>query len=332
MHVLPSSELPAVRAQRTRLAIAVAMMVLLGLLAIFAFLRGGKKSPRATPPSTAHESASEPASWDVAHARTASPQADRRSFEAAQSDYSDSRPLPPPRRPQSPDERRRSVRAMLNQQGVSLDHGLTIGPSSPSAPIAPASPKPVSLSAEVHDLTPIRSSGDIWFVGMLKNTGDSPLDHPRIAISLWNRGRTQLLATIHRATERSVLSPHSSTPFKVLVRKTSPFAEASASVELTACLDHCESGKLTLLSHHMTVLPPLVRLVGTIRNDEDVTQEFVKVIALARDSHGRPLDQAFAFVSGTKLAPRATGTFETYFVLSRKPAKLDFDLEGWLPD
>ncbi len=331
MHVLPPSELPVFRAQRTRFAIALAMIVLLGLLAIFAFLRSRQKFPRTTPPIAAPASLSEPATWGFAHSRTVSPQADRRSFEAAQSDYSDSRPLPPPR-PQTPDERRRSVRTMLTQQGVSLDHGLTIGPASPSAPIERASPKTVSLSAEVNDLTPIRSSGDIWFVGTLKNTGDSPLDHPRIAISLWNRGRTQLLATIHGSTERSVLSPNSSTPFKVLVRKPSPFAEASASVELTACPDHCESGKLTLLSHRMTVLPPFVKLVGTIRNDEDVTQEFVKVIVLARDRDGRPIDEAFAFVSGTKLAPRATGTFETYFVLSRKPAKLDFDLEGALPD
>lgn len=331
MQVQPPSELPAFRARRTRFAIAVAIVVLLGLFAIVGFLRGREQFSRATHSITTQRSLSKPSTFALEHARTASPQADRRSFEAAQSDYSDSAPPPPPR-PQTPQERRRSVRAMLNQQGVSLDQGLTVSPSSPSAPIAPTSPKPLSLSAEVLDLTPIRSSGDIWFVGMLKNTGDSPLDHPLIAISLWNRGRTQLLATIRRATERSVLSPHSSTPFKVLVRKASSFAEASASVELTACLDHCESGKLTLLSHRMTVLPPLVRLVGTIRNDEDVTQEFVKVIALARDSHGRPLDQAFAFVSGTKLAPRATGTFETYFVLSRKPAKLDFDLEGSLPD
>ena len=331
MHVLPPSELPVFRAQRTRFAIALAIIVLLGLLALFAFLRSRQVFPRKTPPITAQESLSKPATLGFAHSRTASPQAERRSFEAAHSDYSDSRPLPPPR-PQTSDERRRSVRTMLTQQGVSLDHGLTLGPSGPSAPIAPASPKPVSLSAEVHDLTPIRSSGDIWFVGMLKNTGDSPLDHPRIAISLWNRGRTQLLATIHGSTERSVLSPNSSTPFKVLARKPSPFAEASASVELTPCPDHCESGKLTLLSHQMIVVPPFVKLVGTIRNDEDVTQEFVKVIALARNKDGRPIDEAFAFVSGTKLAPRATGTFETYFVLSRKPAKLDFDLEGSLPD
>jgi hypothetical protein len=239
-----------------------------------------------------------------------------RSYEAAQSDYGDGPISPPPRalkrRPLALDPWRAPPLPNLSSSWLS---------SVPSTPT-------VRLAAEISELTPVQSGDSVWFYGVVKNTGDAPLDHPRINVELWDQGKRTRVGQAHGYTDRFVLPPTEVTSFRVLASKPPPFAEATATADLRLRQHRPEDGKLTLRSQRLTLRQPFVELTGTVANDDNRPLRFAKIIVLARDKAGRPIAQTSTYSTPHTLAPGATAPFSTFFLLRKKPAQLDFDLEG----
>lgn len=252
----------------------------------------------------------------------------QRSYDAASSSYDRVRP---PRPLASSAARREQIRSMLQTtpQINLLPSRSSIPDFSSLGSLGPAE-KPLKLSAEVLELWPSKDpdDADVWFYGVVKNTGEGALDHPRITVTMWNKGRTQQVGTAFGFTDRFVLSPNSVTSFRVLAQKAPPFAEATATVQLQQRRRGDRSGKLLLVSHTLKPSPPMLLLKGQVKNVDDKPLRFVKVIALARDKSGRPIGQTTAYAAATTLVPGATASFSTFFLLHRKPTHIDFDLEG----
>jgi hypothetical protein len=239
-----------------------------------------------------------------------------RSYEAAQSEYGES-PIPPPRR------------------GIER-RPLALGPWRPPPQIKlpsnwlsslPSTPT-VRLAAEISELTPVKSGDSVWFYGVIKNTGEGPLDHPRIDVELWDQGKRTRVGQAHGYSDRFVLQPSEVTSFRVLASKPPLFAEATATADLRLRQLRPEAGKLTLRSQRLALRPPFVELTGTVANDDSRPLRFAKIIVLARDKAGRPMAQTSTYSTPHTLAPGATAPFSTFFLLRKKPAQLDFDLEG----
>jgi len=240
----------------------------------------------------------------------------RRSNEAAQSDYGDGL-LPPPRR--AIERRPLALRPWRPPSQINLpSNWLSSLPKKPD----------VRLAAEISELTPLKSGDSVWFYGVIKNTGEGPLDHPRIEVELWDQGKRTRVGQAHGYTDRFVLQPSEVTSFRVLASKPPPFAEATATADLRLRQHRPQAGKLTLRSQRLTLRPPFVELTGTVANDDSRPLRFAKIIVLARDKAGRPIAQKSTYSTPHTLAPGATAPFSTFFLLRRKPTQLDFDLEG----
>ncbi|MFO0655269.1 MAG: FxLYD domain-containing protein [Polyangia bacterium] len=257
----------------------------------------------------------------------------RRSTEAAESSYGPPRPPRMVRPDLSADARRQKIRAMLQKQNLDLQSinpavpGFSTPNFSPSYPLRPEEVQ-VKLGATVLELVASRDEGDVWFYGVLKNTGEGPIDHPRIDVTMWNEGRTEKVGSAYGFTDRFVLGPNEVTPFRVLAKAAPRFANATATVEVRRPFTDRRLGKLQLVQHTLTQQSPLILIKGTVKNIDDKPQHFVKVIALARDTKGRPIGYASAYVTTKRLAPGASASFSSYFLLDRKPVHIDFDLEG----
>lgn len=251
----------------------------------------------------------------------------QRSFDAASSSYDRVRPSRPVVMSAA---RREQLRSMLPPPQLEPLQSRPSLPSVPAEPFFDPTEQPRKLAAEVLELWPSKDPGDpdVWFYGVLKNTGEGPLDHPRIDITLWNKGRTRQVGTAFGYADRFVLSPNELTSFRVLAQKAPAFAKATATVQLRQHEPGHRTGKLTLVSHTLRPSPPMVLLKGVVKNVDDRPLKFVKVIALARDKTGRPIGQTTAYAAATTLAPGATASFSTFFLLDRKPTHIDFDLEG----
>lgn len=192
-------------------------------------------------------------------------------------------------------------------------------------------PEP-TLSVEVSELTSLVDGDDALFIGMLKNTSETPLDHPTLTITLWNADKTMQVGTVLGSIDRAVLPPGAQTSFKLLAPKLPPFAQLSSSVTLRPCLTNCRQGTLRVLSHKLVLRPPLLLLEGRVRNEDLRPLQFVKVIALLRDKQGQPRQQSYSFTSSRVLQPGQSAPFTMTFRHRTKPAKIDFDLEGIVAD
>ncbi len=196
-----------------------------------------------------------------------------------------------------------------------------------------AGPTPsLRLSAEVRELTIFRDEDEFLFIGSVENTGAIALERPLLTVTLWNANKTESLGSVSGQTDRAVLGPGARTFFKLMARKLPPFAQVSSSVTLRPCLTDCTHGTLRLVSHKLVMRPPLAILEGRVRNDDNRPLHFAKVIALLRDKRGQARQQSYSFTSSNALRPGETASFSMTFVLSTKPAKIDFDLEGTVAD
>lgn len=193
-------------------------------------------------------------------------------------------------------------------------------------------PSGATLSAQVKELTTIRDGGELTFLGIVENTGPAALERPLVTIALWDTHRTKQLGSVTGPVDRAVLASGSRTFFKLMARKLPSFASLSASVSLRPCQADCTHGTLTLVSHKLVMRPPLATLHGQVRNDDQRTLHFVKVIALVRNKQGLPRQQGYSFTSSSSLRPGQSEPFSMTFALSTKPATIDFDLEGTVPD
>lgn len=257
----------------------------------------------------------------------------QRSAEAAESSYGTPRPPRPIRPALSQEAQRQQLRAMLQKEQLmrSTDDPPALDFSSPNFSFQ-TPPFPVeterTLAASVLELVPVRDDGDVWFYGVLKNTGDGPLEHPRINVSMLNEDKTEVVGTTYGFAERFVLNPNEVTPFRVLGKSAPPFAHATATVDLQAAASHHKPVKLRIVQHTLTPQSSMMLLSGTIKNTGDQPLQFVQVIALARDKQGRPIGYASAYASAKRLKPGASAPFSSFFFLSRKPAHIDFDFDG----
>lgn len=231
-------------------------------------------------------------------------------------------PVADPREPADPQAAIDRLRLAMNLPG------LTSVPS--RQPIE--APSGATLSAQVKELTTIRDGSELTFLGIVENTGTAALERPIVTIALWDSHRTKQLGSVTGPVDRAVLAPGSRTFFKLVARKLPSFASLSASVSLRPCQADCSHGALTLVSHKLVMRPPLAILQGLLRNDDQRTLQFVKVIALVRNKQGLPRQQGYSFTSSSSLRPGQSEPFSMTFALSTKPATIDFDLEGTVPD
>jgi hypothetical protein len=198
----------------------------------------------------------------------------------------------------------------------------------------PPPPKPPLGEFEFHHKR--GSSGDSYYVlGQITNTGEVPLDHPKLIIVLKDEAGEEV-GTDFGFAERDVIYPgqaspisalvndppkHSSVEYELILRKASYLPARAEGLEL-------ESPKVTRGQWGNAMVAK-----GKVRNDGDKPAKFVKVEIHGLDADGKLLGLHTTYADGDVLAPGETARFSALSMFfDQEPANYEFYVGGRIAD
>lgn len=166
-----------------------------------------------------------------------------------------------------------------------------------------------SLTATFTELTPLPDSiGNIYFVGLYKNTGEATIERPQVEITLLDANKKKL-SVGHGYSAPSALLPGEETPVKILVQKAPPYDVAQ--FKITPERQRYGSAKHFKLSVEGPRLAAAnfggYDLTGTVRNKDSEAAQHVQLIILLRDAKNAIVGMDSGFL-GQKLLPPGDDT------------------------
>lgn len=189
--------------------------------------------------------------------------------------------------------------------------------------------KPLKLSAEVTDLTARPDSiGNIYFVGIYRNTGEAVIDRPRVELTLLDSKDNKVaVATGH--TSRAFLLPGEETPVKILVSRAPEYSSFKTRVEPKA--PHYPRRRLKLGFDGVQIYPGRYgryHIKGTVTNRDKKDARFVQIIVLVLDADKKILGTTSGYLGQRRLAAGESAPFDLdLHQVDQVPAsfRLDYD-------
>ncbi len=215
------------------------------------------------------------------------------------------------------DERRRDeLRRRMIQRDVaaSLNRRFgTTGPSSVSSPPiakppteygAAAIESPKVLRAEFGDAVALPDRiGNLYLVGVVKNTGEAPIDHPRVEATLWDASHHKLAVGFGFSATPNLL-PKEEFPVKILIQHAPQYDSVTYQIAPKA-MSYGTPQRFQLIVESPKLGPGQFggyRLSGTIRNNGKVDVQHVRIVALLLGEDRRIVGMHEAF-AGQKVIP-----------------------------
>lgn len=182
--------------------------------------------------------------------------------------------------------------------------------------VAPIAARAADDSIVVRSITQFGpdSGGYYEIVGEVQNAGSTPLGPVRVDFSFYSANDT-LLSTDFTYSQVSRLAPGEKSPFDLSFEPVPEYDHYSYSV---SDADFSFQG----VNHHFTIAVTnryndgiFEHVVGTVRNDNTTTAEFVSVVGTGYAPDGKAVDVGEAFInnSSKELAPGASATFDLIF-------------------
>lgn len=161
-------------------------------------------------------------------------------------------------------------------------------PAKPSSAVefgADAVEAPKSVLAAFHDAVAVPDRiGNVYFIGIYKNTGQATIDHPRVEATLWDSDKHKLAVGAGFAPQMNLL-PGEETPVKVLVQHAPKYASVTYNVDPRP-LRYGAPERFSLTISGAKLQPDPYsgyRLTGRVRNDSNKAVQFVHLAALLLD-------------------------------------------------
>lgn len=192
---------------------------------------------------------------------------------------------------------------------------------------------PLPVAAEVTALTPIADSiGNIYFIGLYRNTGEATITQPRVEVSLWSADK-RLLKTATGYAVRHSLEKGETTPIKVLVEHYPPYAEATTAVHPDREIYPRRRPKLALGDIRLERgRYSGYRVTGTVQNQDAAAARYVQVIALLYDEGDRIVGMDSRFLAQTLLPPGQSSPFAVEVTQVRgRPVRTQLDYQAVEP-
>lgn len=127
--------------------------------------------------------------------------------------------------------------------------------------------------------------GNIYFIGVYKNTGEAAIDHPRVEATLWDAKKEKLAVGAGFAPFMNLL-PGEEVPVKILVQHAPAYESVTYHVAPQAVRIGSPARFKTTIEKPK--LEPAAfggyRLSGQVRNNDRSDVQFVHIVALLRDS------------------------------------------------
>lgn len=160
------------------------------------------------------------------------------------------------------------------------------------------------LTATFRELTPLPDSiGNVYFVGLYKNTGEATIERPQVELTLFDANKKKL-SVAHGYAAPSALLPGEETPVKILVQKAPSYDVAEYKITP-------ERQRYGTAKHFKLAVegPRLAAaqfggydLTGTVRNKDSDAVQHVQLIILLRDAKNAIVGMDSGFL-GQKLLP-----------------------------
>jgi hypothetical protein len=162
------------------------------------------------------------------------------------------------------------------------------------------------------------SAGYYEIIGEVQNAGATALGPVRVDFSFYSADNT-LLSTDYTFSDVSRLAPGEKSPFSLHFEPVPEYDHYSYSVSDA-------DFSFQSVNHNFTVTVTnryndglFEHVVGTVRNDNTTTAEFVSVVGTAYTADGKAVDASESFInnSSKELAPGTSATYELIFFSGR---------------
>jgi len=184
------------------------------------------------------------------------------------------------------------------------------------------------VSAEFTDIAPLNDViGNIYFVGMFRNTGETPV-YPRAEIALYD-AKGEKVAVGRGYGIRGYIMPGERTPVSVLVMRA-PAYKTVKSVGIPESPSYYRPRprlgitrlKMTSPAHRYDYY----RASGRVRNGSGRDAQHVQVAVTAFDDSGRIIGHAGGFIGQSVLRNGDDAPFSVEFhIMKGKPARFEVD-------
>ena len=195
------------------------------------------------------------------------------------------------------------------------------------APAPKAKPK-----AEFHFHNTRSSSGSTFYVlGFVENTGEVPIDKPKLHVVLKDKDGKEVATDFGFGT-RDITYPGEKTPVNALVKDPPPYDSMEFELELG------EPFYVPKTVEGLEVVDPKITRAkygsgyeaeGKVSHSGSVPAKFVEVECQAYNAEGKLVGIYTTYASGDVLEPGATARFKFLgFYFDEEPAKYDFFVNG----
>lgn len=178
---------------------------------------------------------------------------------------------------------------------------------------APGEEESSDLQGAFTRVTPVPDViGNIYFLGIYKNTGDRPIRKPRVDIVLLDKKGDELKRGFGYGT-REFLLPGEETPLKILVLKTPPYAKIRTEFRPEPPLSIQKIERPDLKFSGVKIGPRgggYYHVTGRITNHDKVQVSGLRIIAVLYDRSDNPAAVGSGFARKSTLAPRQSTTFD----------------------
>ncbi len=201
-------------------------------------------------------------------------------------------------------------------------------PDSPAGAGQEAIEPDKKVSADFTDISPLPDSiGNTYFIGLYKNTGETPV-YPRAEIALYN-ARGEKVAVGRGYGIRGYILPGEKIPVKVLIQKT-PAYKTVKSVGVPEAPSYYQPRPKMTFSQLKMSSPvhrfDYYRASGKVTNASGQDAQYVQVAVTAFDTKGRIIGHDSRFLGQTVLRNGDTAPFSVEFhIMKGKPTRFEVE-------
>lgn len=176
--------------------------------------------------------------------------------------------------------------------------------------LLPVAEPSLPVAAEVTALTPIPDSiGNLYFIGLYRNTGEATITLPRVELSLWSADKRRL-ATATGYAVRHRLEKGETTPVKILVQHSPAYAEVTTELHPQPERYPQRRPKLALSQIQLERgRYSGYRVTGMVQNQDAAAARYVQIIALLYDPSEQIVGMDSHFLADSTLLPGQSSPF-----------------------
>lgn len=206
---------------------------------------------------------------------------------------------------------------------VGSESGVAPTPSKPSEYGSDAVEQEKIVSAKFVDAVALPDRvGNVYFVGIYRNTGEASIDRPRVEATLWDDKKQKVAVGSGYAAFNNLL-PGEEVPVKILVQRPPAYTSVTYAVAPQPVRFGTTTRFKLVIEKPKLAPAPLsgYRLTGTVRNNDAAAVHFVHIVALLLGEDHSIVGMQDGFTAQRELSAGDYSPFSLNIVQTARPPK-----------